>query len=98
MRVGVPKEIKDNEFRVGLIPSVVRELTEHGHSVLVESRAGLGAGFSDDDYRASGAGVVADAAEVFASAELVVKVKEPRIRTSTFAAGPDDFHLFAPRT
>jgi alanine dehydrogenase len=77
MHVGVPKEIKNNEFRVGLIPSVARELVKHGHSVFVEADAGLGAGFSDDDYRAAGARVVAEAAEVFATAELIVKVKEP---------------------
>jgi alanine dehydrogenase len=77
MHIGVPKEIKDNEFRVGLVPSVVRELTEHGHPVLVERDAGLGAGFSDDDYRVAGARVIAKAAEVFARAELIVKVKEP---------------------
>jgi alanine dehydrogenase len=77
MRVGVPKEIKDNEFRVGLIPSVARELVKHGHSVFVEADAGLGAGFFDDDYRAAGARVVVEAAEIFATAELIVKVKEP---------------------
>lgn len=77
MRVGVPKEIKDNEFRVGLIPAVVRELTANDHPVLVEKDAGLGTGFSDDDYRAAGARIVADAAEIFAAAELIVKVKEP---------------------
>jgi alanine dehydrogenase len=77
MRIGVPKEIKDNEYRVGLIPSVVRDLTGHGHAVFVETNAGVGAGFSDDDYRVAGATVLADAAEVFATAELIVKVKEP---------------------
>jgi alanine dehydrogenase len=77
MRIGVPKEIKDNEFRVGLIPSVVRELTQRGHPVLVERNAGLGAGFSDDDYRVAGANVIAEVAEIFAAAELIVKVKEP---------------------
>ena len=58
MRIGVPKEIKDNEYRVGLIPSVVRELTERGHQVLVENDAGTGAGFSDADYRDAGATIV----------------------------------------
>lgn len=77
MRVGVPKEIKDNEFRVGLTPSVVRELTERGHSVFVEANAGAGAGFSDGDYQAAGARIVPEAAEVFDAAELIVKVKEP---------------------
>jgi alanine dehydrogenase len=77
MRIGVPKEIKDNEFRVGLIPSIVRELVERGHQVLVEKDAGAGAGFSDGDYRFAGATIVSQSAEVFESAELVVKVKEP---------------------
>jgi alanine dehydrogenase len=73
--VGVPKEIKDNEYRVGLVPSTVRELTAKGHAVLVERNAGLGAGLPDADYAAAGAEIVADA--VFERAELIVKVKEP---------------------
>jgi alanine dehydrogenase len=77
MRVGVPKEIKDNEYRVGLVPSTIVELAARGHEVLVESAAGLGAGVSDDDYRAAGASIVADADAVFERAELIVKVKEP---------------------
>jgi len=77
MRVGVPKEIKDSEYRVGLVPSTVRELSANGHEVLVEKDAGIGAGLSDADYRAVGAEIVADADQVFARAELVVKVKEP---------------------
>src|SRR5262245_21173912 len=77
MLVGVPKEIKDSEYRVGLIPSTVRELTRNGHQVIVETNAGVGAGLPDADYRAVGAEIVPDAAEVFARAELVVKVKEP---------------------
>ena len=77
MLVGVPKEIKDNEFRVGLVPSTVRELTANEHRVLVETGAGVGAGLSDADYVAAGAEIVGHAAEVFAQAELIVKVKEP---------------------
>jgi alanine dehydrogenase len=77
MRVGVPKEIKDSEYRVGLVPSTVRELTVHGHQVIVEKSAGLGAGLTDADYQAVGAEVVPDADQVFARAELIVKVKEP---------------------
>ncbi|HKA78501.1 MAG TPA: alanine dehydrogenase [Xanthobacteraceae bacterium] len=77
MLVGVPKEIKDNEYRVGLVPSTVRELTANGHHVIVESNAGMGAGLSDADYRAVGTEIVPDAAQVFARAELIVKVKEP---------------------
>ncbi len=77
MLVGVPKEIKDNEFRVGLVPSTVRELTANGHHVLVEPSAGVGAGLSDADYHAVGAEIVADADQIFGRAELIVKVKEP---------------------
>lgn len=76
MLVGVPKEIKDNEYRVGLVPSTVRELTDKGHDVLVESGAGAGAGLPDGDYEAAGAVIVANAEAVY-KAELVVKVKEP---------------------
>jgi alanine dehydrogenase len=77
MLVGVPKEIKDSEYRVGLVPSTVRELTGSGHRVMVERNAGLGAGLTDADYQAAGAEIVADADQLFASAELIVKVKEP---------------------
>ncbi len=78
MLVGVPREIKDNEFRVGLTPSSVRELVACGHQVIVESNAGAGIDLNDDLYRAVGAEVVPDAAAVFGRAELVVKVKEPQ--------------------
>ncbi len=77
MLIGVPKEIKDNEDRVGIVPSTVRELTDKGHRVLVETRAGSGAGLPDGDYKAAGAEIVADADAVYGRAELVVKVKEP---------------------
>jgi len=77
MLVGVPKEIKDSEYRVGLVPSTVRELTAKGHGVIVEQNAGLGAGLSDADYQSAGAEIVADADQVFARAEMIVKVKEP---------------------
>lgn len=78
MRVGVPKEIKDQEYRVGLIPSSVSELTKFKHTVLVEQAAGVGAGFSDADYIAAGAKMVATAEEIFKTADLIVKVKEPQ--------------------
>jgi alanine dehydrogenase len=77
MLVGVPKEIKDNEFRVGIVPSTVRELTDKGHPVLVETHAGVSAGFADDDYRVAGAEIVPDGDAVFERAEIIVKVKEP---------------------
>jgi alanine dehydrogenase len=77
MLIGVPKEIKDNEYRVGLVPSTVRELTDKGRRVMIEAGAGAGAGLPDADYRAAGAEIVENADEVFSSAELIVKVKEP---------------------
>jgi alanine dehydrogenase len=77
MLVGVPKEIKDSEYRVGLVPSTVRELTANGHHVIIEKSAGVGAGLADADYQAVGAEIVPDADQVFARAELIVKVKEP---------------------
>ena len=77
MRVGVPKEIKNHEYRVGLIPSSVLELVHHGHEVIVQQGAGLGAGLSDADYIAAGAKIIDTADEIFASADMIVKVKEP---------------------
>ena len=78
MRIGVPKEIKVHEYRVGMTPSAVREAVHHGHEVLVQAGAGAGIGCDDDSYRQAGATVVADAAAVFAAAEMIVKVKEPQ--------------------
>ncbi len=78
MRIGVPKEIKTLEFRVGLVPPSVRELAHHGHEVFVETGAGLGIGFDDAAYRAAGAAIAASAEAVFDKAELIVKVKEPQ--------------------
>ena len=78
MRIGVPKEIKVLENRVGLTPGSVRELTHHGHGVLVEHNAGQGIGMDDEAYRRAGAEIAAGAAEVFASADMIVKVKEPQ--------------------
>ncbi len=78
MRVGVPSEIKPNEHRVGLTPSAVREYVANGHDVLVQTSAGQGAGYTDDAYVKAGATIVADADAVFASAEMIVKVKEPQ--------------------
>jgi alanine dehydrogenase len=76
--VGVPREIKNAEMRVGLTPGSVRELVVHGHDVIVETGAGVGVGASDGDYRAAGASIAATAAEVFAAAGMIVKVKEPQ--------------------
>lgn len=78
MRIGVPTEIKNNEYRVGLAPASVRELVHHGHQVAVQAGAGAGIGVSDADYRTAGAEILATAQAVFAEAEMVVKVKEPQ--------------------
>ncbi|OII39558.1 alanine dehydrogenase [Curtobacterium sp. MMLR14_010] len=77
MRIGVPTEIKNNEFRVAVTPAGVGELTSHGHQVLVQAGAGDGSSFPDAEYVAAGATIVPGAAEVWADAELVLKVKEP---------------------
>jgi alanine dehydrogenase len=77
MRIGVPRETKNSEFRVAITPVGVHELTQRGHRVLVEHDAGLGSSFSDDDYRAVGAEIVGDADTAWGDAELVLKVKEP---------------------
>src|SRR6202167_4252490 len=79
MKIGVPKEIKIHEYRVGLVPAGVRELVDAGHQVLVQSGAGAGIGFEDSDYQAAGAKIAAQAADVFGSSELIVKVKEPQL-------------------
>src|ERR1700688_774731 len=79
MKIGVPKEIKIHEYRVGLVPAGVRELVDSGHQVLVQSGAGSGIGFEDSHYQAAGATIAQRAQDVFATADLVVKVKEPQI-------------------
>jgi alanine dehydrogenase len=78
MLIGVPKEIKNHEYRVGLTPSSVRELTGHGHKVLIEHNAGAGIGAADHVYEKAGAQIAANAADVFARADMIVKVKEPQ--------------------
>lgn len=78
MLIGVPKEIKSHENRVGLVPSSVRELILHGHKVMVEHNAGVGIGSNDDVYQAAGAEIVDSAAKIFATADMIVKVKEPQ--------------------
>jgi alanine dehydrogenase len=78
MRIGVPTEIKNNEYRVGLTPAAVAELTRAGHEVVVQSGAGLGVDFADSAYEAAGATILADAPAVFAAAGMIVKVKEPQ--------------------
>ncbi|MDQ6621041.1 MAG: alanine dehydrogenase, partial [Pseudomonadota bacterium] len=78
MRIGVPKEVKVQENRVGLTPGSVREVVAHGHTVTVQHDAGIGIGMGDDAYRRAGATVVDSAAEVFDAAEMIIKVKEPQ--------------------
>ena len=77
MIVGLPKEVKDNEYRVGLVPAGVKALTSSGHKVLIETKAGDGSGISDEEYVSAGGQIVASAAEVWSRADMVVKVKEP---------------------
>ena len=77
MLIGVPKEIKADEYRVGLIPTTISELVAQGHEVAVETGAGQGAGISDDEYTAAGARIAATADEIFKQSQLIVKVKEP---------------------
>lgn len=78
MKIGCPKEIKPQEFRVGVTPNAAREAVAHGHEVLIETGAGAGAGFDDASYSAAGARIISSAAEVFATADMIVKVKEPQ--------------------
>jgi alanine dehydrogenase len=88
MRVGVPKEIKNHEYRVGLTPSSVAELVAAGHEVIVEARAGCGIDFDDADYLGAGAKIVGSASEVFARSDMIVKVKEPQ---------PEEIAMLEPR-
>jgi alanine dehydrogenase len=88
MRVGVPKEIKNHEYRVGLTPASVAELTAAGHKVAVQTGAGLGIDFEDQDYVDAGASIVADASAVFAQSDMIVKVKEPQ---------PSEIAMLTPR-
>ena len=78
MKIGCPTEIKPQEFRVGMTPDAAREAINHGHDVVIQRGAGLGAGFTDEDYHASGAVILDTAEEIFASADMIVKVKEPQ--------------------
>jgi alanine dehydrogenase len=78
MKIGCPTEIKPQEFRVGMTPDAAREAVNHGHSVLIQKGAGMGAGFTDEDYVAAGAAIIDTAEEIFATADMIVKVKEPQ--------------------
>ena len=78
MKIGVPKEIKNHEYRVGMTPAAVHELCGHGHSVCVEMNAGAAIGFTDDDYTRAGAEILDSGTAVFEAADMIVKVKEPQ--------------------
>ncbi len=78
MKIGCPKEIKPQEFRVGITPNAAQEAVAHGHEVLIETGAGIGSGFDDAAYEAAGAHIIGSAEEVFAAADMIVKVKEPQ--------------------
>ncbi|HHY08637.1 MAG TPA: hypothetical protein GX530_09010 [Corynebacteriales bacterium] len=77
MIVGVPRETKDNEYRVAMVPAGVTALIDRGHKVLVEQGAGTGSGVSDEDYARAGAEILSDPREIWAKAELIMKIKEP---------------------
>src|SRR6187549_2697247 len=87
MIIGCPREVKAQENRVALLPSAAYQLTRRGHAVVVQSGAGVGSGYSDEEYRAAGAELVGTHTEVFARADLIVKVKEPL---------PDEYTLLRP--
>ncbi|HTO23007.1 MAG TPA: alanine dehydrogenase [Spirochaetia bacterium] len=87
MKIGVPREIKTHEYRVGMTPHSVKAYVKNGHTVLVEKGAGVGSGYEDEEYKAAGGSLVADKAELFRQSEMIVKVKEPL---------PEEFGLFHP--
>ena len=80
MQIGVPREVKQDEYRVGMIPAGVEELTRAGHRVVIETGAGLGSGITDEHYTEAGAQIAASAAVVYGQADLIVKVKEPQAK------------------
>ena len=88
MKIGLPTEIKEDEYRVGMLPATIYQLIRQGHEVFVEKGAGAGAGYLDADYEKAGATLVESHEEVFEKGDLIVKVKEPQ---------PAEFDLFKPR-
>lgn len=78
MRIGIPKEIKNHEYRIGMTPAGVKELVNHGHQVIVQDNGGIGIGVTNEDYRSAGAEIVSGAEEIFARSDMIVKVKEPQ--------------------
>ena len=96
MVIGVPKEIKDHEYRVSVTPDGVRALRQAGHEVWIERSAGVGSGYSDDDYRSAGATMAESKEQLFQQATLIVKVKEPLLSECRFfRPGPDPVYLSA---
>jgi len=93
MRIGIPTETKDNEYRVGIVPAGVEELVRHGHEVLIQAGAGLGSAISDDEFREAGASTLPDAPALWESSELIMKVKEPL--TTEYGLMQEDQLLFA---
>ncbi|MFV1957314.1 MAG: alanine dehydrogenase, partial [bacterium] len=79
MKIGIPREIKDNEYRVGIVPSGVEELVSDGHEIMIQEGAGLGSGITDEDFVSGGAVILPDAGTVWGAADLVMKVKEPLV-------------------
>ena len=96
MKIGVPKEIKTLEFRVGMTPAGVHEVVVEGHEVIVETNAGMGIGETDAAYEAAGATVVATPEEVFAAADMIVKVSAPRSRRGSNRS-PDQIRIYGDR-
>ncbi len=100
MIIGIPREVKDDEYRVAITPAGVRELTSAGHTVFVEAGAGVGSSMPDDEFRRTGAEIIAEADDVWAESDLVCKVKEPvpsEYKRLGARRGPDSLHLPAPR-
>ena len=97
MKIGCPKEIKPQEFRVGMTPAAAQEAVNNGHEVYMETNAGAGAGFADADYTAIGAKILGTAKEVFDTADMIVKVKEPQaVERKMLREGQTLVHLPSP--
>ena len=95
MIIGIPKEIKNHENRVSMIPFAVEDLVRSGHTVVVENNAGLGSGFTNEDYKEAGADILHTAAEIFQNADMIVKVKEPQpVEVEMIRQGQIVLHIF----
>ena len=97
MKIGVPKEIKNHEYRVAMTPAGVHAFVDHGHQVMVQVNAGVGSGIEDAAFIEAGAQMIPTPEEIYAAADMIVKVKEPlAVRVRSSAHGPDPLHLPAP--